>query len=344
VKDERVRDDRTAFDRLAALFEDRPLPWWLLLVILYVVLAAIMTAAFWIDGSAPAGVLGRPALDAFYAPFGLFILLSVRRHAHLALDRFEPALRGLTDDAIDRFRRRLTGLSNRHMALGLGIGLVIGAMDLFPQLDAGTGVVGTTLLSTTVAVVIGTVLGYGLGITGVVYAITVLATIPDVHRAATTIDVRRPDPAHAFAPLTAHVGVLLLLLVTFSAITDPATFESVSLALAIVIIVVAIVAFLAPLVGMRGRLHRHKAVLLDEAATRIEALEAELERTVDASAHERIRPLVDALGAFVARRDRIAGLSTMPWDIATLRGFSTALLIPVTTWLVTSVLGRTLFS
>jgi len=41
-------------------------------------------------------------------------------------------------------------------------------------------------------------------------------------------------------------------------------------------------------------------------------------------------------------RERIAGASTWPWEAKTLRGFATTLLLPLLTWLVTSVFGKVL--
>jgi hypothetical protein len=187
-------------------------------------------------------------------------------------------------------------------------------------------------------------LGYGLSMVGVVYVISALTAIPDVHRAATTIDVRNPGPAHAFAPLSARGGILMLILVAYSAITDPETFEGLNLALAVTVLVLAIIAFVAPLLGMRRRMALQKRELLDESSARIESLETGLARAVDTDELDRIRPLTDALGAYYTKRDRIARASTMPWDTATLRGFGTALLIPVATWLATTVLSRILLT
>ncbi len=341
-----IDHDQTWFERLVALFEGRRLPWWLLVALVYLVFATLMTAAFWIDGSAPVGTIGRPAIDAFYPAYGLFMLLYLRDRGLGALERFKPALYGVDDATIDGFCRRLTGMTDRELIVGALIGTAIGIVTFIEYLTGPlvrTDVVGTTPLSNGVTAVT-SVFGYGLGLIGVVFIISALRTIPDIHRAATTIDVRSPGPAHAFAPLSARGGILILLLVAFSAITDPATFEGVNLPLAIVLPILAIVAFVAPLLGMRQRLVRQKASLLEDASARIESLEVELERTVDAGELERIRPLADAIGAYQAKHDRIARTSTMPWDIETLRGFGTALLIPVATWLATTVLGRLLLT
>lgn len=334
--------DQSWFDRLISPFEGRRLPWWLQVALVFVVVAALLTVVFWIDGSAPVGTIGRQAIDAFYPAYGLFMLLYLRRSAYEALERFEPALRGVDAATIDGFRRRLTGMTDREALIGILVGAAIGIATVLEYLTGPTvrtDIMGTTPLSHSI-VTVASVLGYGLGLMGVVFIITALRAIPAIHRAATTIDVRSPGPAHAFAPLSARGGILILILVAFSAITDPATFEGVNLPLAIVLPVLAIVAFVAPLLGMRQRLVRQKAGLLDESSARIESLEVEIERTVDAGELDRIRPLTDALGAYQAKRDRLARASTMPWDIATLRGFGTALLVPVGTWLATTVLGR----
>jgi hypothetical protein len=183
-----------------------------------------------------------------------------------------------------------------------------------------------------------------MGLVGIVFIVSVLTAIPDVHRAATTIDVLNPHPAHALAPLSARAGILAVVIVAYSAISDPATFQGANLPLAVSLPILATIAFVGPLLSIRRRLVHQKAALLDASSERIGALEAELERTVDSDQLERIRPLTDALGAYYTRHDRIGRASTMPWDTATLRGFGTALLIPIATWLATTILGRTLLS
>ena len=339
-------DHQTWFERVMSRLESGRLPWWLLVTLVYLAVATLMTASFWLDGSAPVGTIGRPAIDAFYPAYGLFMLLYLRRSGREAMDRFEPALRGVDTATIDGYRRRLTGMTDREALLGFLVGAAVGIVTVLEYLTGPTvrtDIIGTTPLSSGV-VAVGSVLGYSLGLIGVVFIISALRAIPDVHHAATTIDLRHPDPAHAFAPLSARGGILILLLVAFSAITDPATFEGVNLPLALTLPVLAIVAFVAPLLGMRRRLEHQKATLLDESSVRIESLEVEVERSVDAGDLDRIRPLTDALGAYQAKRDRIARASTMPWDTATVRGFGTALLIPVATWLATTVLGRLLLT
>ena len=280
-----IADDRQAwFERVISRLESGRLPWWLLVALVYLVVATVLTVVFWVDGSTPVGSIGRPVIDAFYPAYGLFMLLYLRRSGREAMDRFEPALRGVDTATIDGYRRRLTGMTDREALLGLLIGAAVGIVTVLEYLTGPTvrtDIVGATPLSNAV-IAVASVLGYSLGLMGVVFIVSALRAIPDVHRAATTIDLRHPDPAHAFASLSARGGILILVLVAFSAITDPATFEGVNLPLAVALPALAIVAFVAPLLGMRRRLERQKATLLDESTVRIESLEVELERSVDA--------------------------------------------------------------
>lgn len=340
----RARPAATWFDRLIGLFEGRSIPWWALILLVYVAIAGAVSAVLWIEGPRSANWLLVPIIGSVYPPFGLFILLSVRRSAARALKRFQPALAGVDAARVAGFERRLTGMTNPRFGVSLLIGVAVAALTGASGAPSGTESPSAAITIGTVVVAVDGALGYGIGVVAVVFIISVLATIPDVHRAATTIDVRRPDPAHAFASVTALAGVLLLLLVTFSALTDPRTFETVSLVLAGVVVMVAVVAFVAPLVGMRQRLEDQKEQLLGESLARIEAVEAELERAVEARELERIGPLTEALNAYYNRRDRIASASTLPWDTTTFRGFVTVLLVPIVIWFITSVLGRTLFN
>ena len=107
-------------------------------------------------------------------------------------------------------------------------------------------------------------------------------------------------------------------------------------------IVLAIVAFLAPLRGIHTRLRDEKLALLDRSAARIDAVSADLHRLVDSGSYTAVAEVRGVLGALDDDRTRIRVASTWPWEGATLRGFATTLVVPVVIWFVTAVLGKTL--
>jgi len=99
--------------------------------------------------------------------------------------------------------------------------------------------------------------------------------------------------------------------------------------------------FLLPLLGIRARLMTAK----EEATLRNNQLInrgfAELQRKVERGSVEEINRIRAANSALLEYRHELSKISTWPWDPATLRTFITALLVPMTTWVVQQLLLRT---
>lgn len=339
--------DRSWFDRhVVRWLLDRRLPWWVTLVVVALVSATVNTAIIWIEGSAPVGWFGRPTWDAVYAPFSVFTYVYLSRSAHRGLERFRLAL---TREDFEYLLPRLTGLTGRQATIGFAVGAAIGLNDLVTYTSIGgaarADVVGESILALVVIGTLNALLGYGMGGLAIALLIRVLVGIAAAHRMAVDVDLLRPGPIHAFAPVSARGGAFLIILVTYSALTDPDTFQR-PILLAIIVAggLLAILAFVLPLIGMRRRLIAEKTVLLDDASQRLAKVDEAVRAVVDAGHYDQTGPLITTRGVLQAQHDRVAKASTLPWDTATLRGFATTLLIPVITWLLTTLLNRTLFS
>jgi hypothetical protein len=135
----------------------------------------------------------------------------------------------------------------------------------------------------------------------------------------------------------------VIVVVTYSALSDPATFrDPFALVLIVALMVVAVLVFTLPLVGIRRRLVSQRDALLLDSSKRIRRLGAVVGIAVDEGRYETAGQLKDALDALEHDRENIARKSTWPWEGATLSRFGAALLLPLLTWLITNVLGRLL--
>jgi hypothetical protein len=173
--------------------------------------------------------------------------------------------------------------------------------------------------------------------------ITQIRLVTRLHRKAAVIDLFRPDPLHAFASLTARAGAVAILLILYSALTDPATFENQAyLGISAIGTTLGIATFVLPLAGLRNRLSREKRRLGDAVAGRLSALTAELHDAVDARRLGDVGDLKTSLDVLDSEQQWIRKTSAWPWETATIRGFATTLLVPVTIYLITSLLSETL--
>jgi hypothetical protein len=160
------------------------------------------------------------------------------------------------------------------------------------------------------------------------------------------IDIFRPGPLHAFASLTARPGAALTLVSAASLPFVPfgTTTEEIVAALPYVTVppAVAVLAFVIPLTGAHGRLVEQKEQLKAEADERLRGLLEKINRGIDREDVSRADGLNKMLASLLAQRDVLARLPTWPWSLGTLRGFISAILLPLTLFVLQQVLSRLL--
>ena len=317
------------------------IPWWAFTATLFLVFAAALNAVKWIDGSQTFPELSRLTFDAFYPVAALAGYRLLTSAAGAALDRFQPAL-DEPQERTEKSRRRLTSMPIGQSLISLTAGTAFGALTVATE-QSSLDRLTTSPLAFVVLGVIGYVLGYGAIIVVFWQIVRTLFEVTSLHRRATHLELFRTGPAHAFAPVTAGAGAFLLVNVTYSAITDPATFTSTAeLGLFLVVSLVALGAFVLPLLGMRNRLVAEKRRSIDEFAVRATRVSDDLARAIDEGRYDSVEVIRDALDAVTAQRERARRASAWPWDASTLSAFATTLLVPLVVWAVTTYAGRVL--
>jgi hypothetical protein len=331
-------------DQLIDALARLPGPTWSAYVVLFAVLLAIIKAADWFDGGAPIGTL-RP-LDFAYAAWPVYFLGTVaylREVASAAFSTFRPALE-VSDDEADSIRHELVTMPQVPVTvvwLVFASVLVIGhAVDSRTAGIEGMGPVAWTTYTVVEA--------FAMGLLGVaVFRVLRHArSVARLHRQANRIDIYDRRPAHAFSRLTARGGILLMLPVLVSGIVAVSVTTANGLAAfglgALLVIAATTGSFVLPLRGMHDRLVVAKSSRLAECELRVKATTDEIHRSVDEGARQDAYALNKTLVSLLQERDFLARMPTWPWEASTLRGFVTALVLPVLLWLVFRVLERLL--
>lgn len=332
---------RSWIDALVGWGTSRRVPWWVLVVSFWVFEIVAVSAVKWWDGSLEVGHMFERTADTFYPVAAITGYGLLNRTARRSFDAFRPAL-DLTDDEARRYRDRLTTLSPLAATFA-ALGFVVVSLAAMVSDPVVIDLLTTSVVSTLVIGFFNYVLSGILVGPFIVQLARQLRLVTRLHRLAVRIDLFRPEPAHAFARLTALGGVLALVLLVYSMLTDPTSLTNpVWASVGAVTIILALVAFVLPLRGMQKRLKAEKQSLLDGSAIRIESVSADLHRLVDDRTYGSVAEVRGVLDALDEDRRRIKAASTLPWETATLRGFATALVVPVAIWFVTAVLGKTL--
>lgn len=330
----------SAFTRLLARIDALPLHGWWVFPALWVALAAWAQGVLWWSGRLPVGTLDLFTIEAvFYAPYGLAMFAITTRIALRSLNAFWPAT-GWPDSErapwVYRFVTLPRGLDLLALAIGIpvGIGALSSAPDTFLGAEQSRG-------SLALAYLPALILGYTAFPLIVFQTVRQLRLVARIHREATAIDPFDREPVYAFSRLTVVAG-LGYLFIGYYGLAVNGAFQAgnlVSLATLAANFGVAMAAFILPLWGIHDRLVREKAELVRGVESRLGHLGDEMYRRVDAAQFDGTKAVSDSIVGVSMLRERIAKLPTWPWPPNVLRGFVTALLLPVIVYVASRLIG-----
>jgi hypothetical protein len=104
-------------------------------------------------------------------------------------------------------------------------------------------------------------------------------------------------------------------------------------------IVVGIGTFVIPLWGIHERLVDEKEILVRGVDERVSRIATEMYRRIDAGEFDGSKVVSDALAGVTTLRDRIQRLPTWPWPPQLLRGFVSALILPLLIFVLTRLVS-----
>jgi hypothetical protein len=221
------------------------------------------------------------------------------------------------------------------------VGLVVTVLTLAASYGAPLDLAGGPL-----TLVIASTAGgfaYTSGAVLIYHTIRQLRLIGRVQEDVERVDLLDSGPLHAFSAVTALTGGLFVVAAYFSVVTDPTTFTNPAVAAVNgFVLVLGIVCFVLPLAGMQRRIAAEKARRHSAVSHRLDAALADLARRNDAGDLSDADAVHSNITSLLAERELIARTPTWPWSTATLRGFSTAVLLPIVLWLVFRVLDQIL--
>ena len=249
-----------------------------------------------------------------------------------------PVLKA-SDADLQTMEYRLTTLPRRLGWLAALLGLVLALVSLQTDPDS-FGLDVSRLFPLALLLYPYTVITFSSLFALFIQTIRQLRLVNDLHRQASEIDLFQLAPLHAFSSLTARTGIGLVIFILFSGLLESTNITEGNLIGLVAAGILAIVVFTLPLLGMRNRLKVEKARLLSDTNESIQLTISRIHNRVNSNEYEDIGGLNTALSALIVERDLIAGISTMPWEPSTLRGFASTLLLPIFLWLVTTLLER----
>jgi hypothetical protein len=297
-------------------------------------------AILWASGRIPFGAIEPTvATGVVYAPYSLAVFAVVNRIALRSLEAFWPAT-GWPDSERAAWAYRFVTLPRGMDLVALAIGIVIsaGALLSAPASFLGDPATRWYLIA---ALAPSMVLGYGAFPLIVLHTVRQLRLVTRIHHEATAIDPFDREPVYAFSRLTVVTGLAYVVVGYYGLVVNGAFQAGNLVAVAILLGTFAIgtVTFVVPLWGIHDRLVSEKEELLRQVEQRLGQLGVELYRRVDTGQYEGTKAVGDSIAGANMLRDRIARLPTWPWPPNVLRGFLSALLIPVIVYIMSRLIG-----
>jgi hypothetical protein len=328
------------FDRLLLWIDDLPGPEWLYYLTALLVVGIVINAIFWIDGVLPVG-----RFDAFNSTFALFVIYWPLLYRYLtrigsrALRAFSPLL-DQDDEELAQIEYKLKILPRWIGWLTVPMGFGLAALTILTDPAPYGDIVPNTAVP-----YIGDIMLEGFMIATffclLIRSIRQLRMVSKLHSQATNINLLELKPAHAFSDLTARTGIGVILVVIVSYPADPQAFGTgLNILLTAVTTLLAIGIFVLPVIGLQSRLDDEKERALSKTHNQLQIVRNRLHDEVRSGQFKDMGAIKDAIEALINERDLIKSVSTWPWNPKTIRGFASALLLPVFLGFVTQLLDR----
>ncbi len=322
--------------------ERAPGPPWVIYVLAAIPAILLSNVGAWFSGISP----GQFTITStFWGPFAVALIGLVHyldRVAEGSLASFRPTLT-IAEPEIARLRYELTVIPARPAAIIL-IGSISLTLTYFVLDPVASQVVGLTpvalVLRTALEAFITAVL-----LTLIYHTLRQLRIVRRILDRGTRIDLFHPSPLYAFARLTSRTAIVLIGVAIATALVNPIQSSNESYVVLyfswyVGFIVFAAAVFVYPLLGLHDRLVAEKDRLEGESEERLRRALEELNRDVDSRELGRADVLNKTLASLLLQRDVLAKLPTWPWSTGTLRGFLTAIMLPVALFLVQRVLAQ----
>jgi hypothetical protein len=326
--------------RLTKWVESSPVPAWQFYVLLFIALGLFSSLYMWLIRALPWGEFRSVILlTGFWAVEALAFNHYLMRASKTAFDDFAPLLQAGSDE-LARRRFEFSHLPRWPTLLWALAGTAFGVFMTTYQSNVMLTFERPILIEALSWIPSGLFLFefiyrliYQLG-----YVQRLYADIPE-------LDILHMGSIHSLAGFSARAGVLILIfayvnpsfLYAPNILSDP-----VFLAIGVSMSLLAIAAFSLPLLGIRGRLVSEKERVREEIAARIETARRKLQQGLDDENYAHVTEIRHAVRALLDLDAKVDSISVWPWSAGTLRGFLSAVLLPIFLWLLQQVLARAL--
>jgi hypothetical protein len=328
-------------DRFIDWLEGFPGPAWTAYLGFYLLLVSLSHLAEWSFGRFPWGSFETGLfINQLFSGEVLFFMSYLNRDAAQALESFCPLL-NVSDEELARLKYRLSHQPAKPVLILTLAGFILGAYSFFSVEQFAGETVSLNLFWIYGA--LGFAIPTAFALVFCYRIVIQLRTVNRLYATAPELDLFNLEPVYALSAHTAKTGVIFLFLVYSNLLLSPGSIMvTTTLVTAIAISILSFAAFVLPLRGVNRRLVSEKKAMLREVHARIKLAFNQLEQMLDQRALQGMPEMEKAIASLQHQKVFIDKIPTWPWQPATMRGFISAMLLPILIWIVQQVLARIL--
>ena len=322
-------------DRLLGAIDSLPGPASLSWAAIGLALAAAGHLIVWFGSARPLGQIYHDVLaPAMIFAWFMWLTHALNQVGTSAFKEFRPALGYPANE--DQYLHKLTSIDDRWAAVAAIVTVAAVSIGYYVGVRPTRGVIPVEI--EVVAAPLWGLVSIALGIV-IYHTITQLRLVSHLSAIARNVDIFKPAATNALSRLTAVSALGLIAFVVAFVLFSleqplPYIIEEA------VVLSIAVASFVLPLRVMHNRLAAEKKRLLSESQDRLKVVLDRLHGSVEANDLASAEQVNHQLTAILAEQDVLAKLHTWPWSATTIRGFVSALVLPIALIVLTQVIDR----
>jgi hypothetical protein len=325
-----------------------PIPSWLFYLLLILIFVAVETVPKWLDGTYQVGVF-----VPFHVVFAATFAFSLAAHRYLidSVGTVKTAFHGVFDGDDAKLASLLYQITTSPARATLLWSLGAAGISSLSWVVVGDSLPRYLLLSTSpLAAIVDYVMmtvTWALIAAISCYCVHLIQVLNDYLVRRARIDIFKLGSLYAFSGLTGRIAVTFLLGNYIWYLTDPAppdlsVWRAWRLVATIALVLVAVAAFLYPLIGVHQVLEMQKRRLLEQNGQQVRTVMSRVYHLLDSGESGDLVALKNATDSLIAEQNTLEKLPTWPWHADTLRLVSTALVLPLLAYLIERILAAIL--
>jgi hypothetical protein len=328
-------------DKLMDWLERLPLPLWVTYILMYLLSVLIVWGMYLIEGIVISGEnLALIFANAVWFPMGLGALHYLNIVARRGMMEFHPVL----DCNEDEYNHLEYQMIRMPKGVVLVINGILAALFIAVALDSPANLDPRITKPLAAAmIVIYMIFGFSNLLILFYHTIRQLRLVSKMYELVKSINIFNLQPLYTLSGLTAKTGIVWIIFMSMNYFINfvlgqgPMSTE-VIFSLFFVEIVFAVLVFILPLWGIHVRIQDEKEDMLKKYGERLRKTDNELHQLFDDKDLNSMEAYQKGISALISLRTEIEKTPTWPWQPATLRGFLSAVFLPIILFVIQQLL------